>query len=128
MSHWWSDTDRGELTYYDSTCPRDISFTTNPTWNGLGSNLEVRGEISTTLLSHNSNLTSSYIRHILPMSKLFHTETVDENVFCIVYHVPLTWTIKFLFFRKPSTFERRSAQNRVTLNRLNSFIQSKNNE
>jgi hypothetical protein len=105
MEHWWSDSDRGELTCEESTCPRDISSTTDPTWNGLGSNLEVRGEISTTLLSHDSNVTSSYITHILPTSKLFHTAIVDENVLCIVYHVPLTWMINFLLLRKSIMFE-----------------------
>ena len=32
MEHWWNDTDRSELTYWEKTCSNATLCTTNPTW------------------------------------------------------------------------------------------------
>ena len=38
MEHWWNDTDRGKLKYWEKSCHMDTTFTANLTYTGQESN------------------------------------------------------------------------------------------
>jgi hypothetical protein len=50
MEHWWNDTDRGNWSTWNKTCPSATLPTTNPTYNCLGLNLGLHGHRPTTNL------------------------------------------------------------------------------
>ena len=44
MERWWNDTGWGRPKYWDKTCPSATLYTTNLTWIGPGSNLDLLEE------------------------------------------------------------------------------------
>ena len=48
MEHWWNDTDRGQLKYWETNCHSDTLSTTNLAWTELESITRLRGEVLVT--------------------------------------------------------------------------------
>jgi hypothetical protein len=114
MEHWRIDTDKGHPKYYEKTCPKDTSSTTNLTRIFLRLNLDFHREI----FSHGTALTPSCMQT--------HTGYINTVSDKSCWHVPTTW--KIIFFWEPLTFDRKFTLSWVTLNQLNSTTKSKNNE
>jgi hypothetical protein len=78
-SVWWNENWQGNPKYSEETCPSATSSTTNPTWLGLGSSLDLRGGKPVTNRPSQIKSKSHYDRRSVGQSVLVSSPIWDRR-------------------------------------------------